>query len=316
MIRIFPVLFLLTCLQAGAQPADDLRSHEDFFQQQSQPYQSWLKQTGLDQALTVYEVQVFEQGVLLNLQFTSPHPDTVAASWFAAKAAFEADNLLTLEEALFLKLLRLFDLQSTQAFLQIRSDYRGLLTEYYVKVYTEDGQLKTDQNFSKGYFDKIEISLSADAAPVSERELSAATRSKKEIYQLVQQFVEVQYPAKADCPEGEPVIDAFFSLNDKLLVSVSGLCREVLVEQDELLFCKVLRRLRQDCSSVKRETLHFEFDFDEKSRRLYCQLDGKYSNDYLLFHGKVQDMDDEFESFLQDYGDNFLKTLKTWIEQQ
>lgn len=309
------LLLLLTCGPAFAQPAS-LDQHQPFFEQQSREYQGWLDETRLSQVFHLRNIQVFREGLMVNLQFTSAHPDTVAASWYAAKEAYEADKLLTLEEALFLKLLRLMDLQSDQAILQIRSDYRGLATEYFLKIYTEDGHLKTDQNFSKGYFDKIQISLAAGRPAVRNRALEAAGGSKEEVYNRVRQFVAQKYRTNKDCPDSRPEIDAFFSLKDKLLVSVSGLCREVLTQQNELLFCQVLKRLDQDCSSVKRESLHFEFDFDEASGRLYCQLDGKYSNDYLLFHGKVQDMDDDFESFLQAYGDDFLKALKQWIEQK
>lgn len=310
----FFLLFVFTAVQGMAQSAD-LRQHELFFEQQSRAYQDWLQQTGLSQALRLHEVQVLREGVLLNLQFATAQADSVSALWYGAKDAYEADHLLTLEEALFLKMLRLLDLQSDQALLQIRSDYRGLGTEYFLKIYTEAGHLQTDQNFSKGYFDKIELALTAARGAISDGQLAAGTLARRDIYKRVQGFVEQQYRPKADCPDSRPTIDAFLSMNDKLLVSVSGLCREVLTQQDELLFCRVLKRLRQDCSSVKRESLHFEFDFDETSGRLYCQLDGKYSNDYLLYHGKVRDMDDGFEDFLQAYGDRFLQTLKIWMEK-
>lgn len=302
----------LCCLQVNAQPVD-LSQHQNFFQQQSQVYQNWLEKLGLTQAFSVKEVQVFEAGMMLNLQFVSSHPDTLTQVWESVKVAFEKESLVTLEEALFLKVLRLMDLRSDQAAVQISNDYTGLRTEYYIRIYTEDGMLKVDKNLSKGFFELIQLDLMTPERRANESELKRL--SKTQVHGLIKTFIDEKFKGKQSCPKVKPSIDAFSSLNDKLLINVSGLCREVLSEEEDKIFCAILNRLKLDCSSVEREALHFEFYFDEDSKKLYCQLDGKYSNDYLLFQGKVRDMDDKFEDFLITYGENFLKALKKWIEE-
>lgn len=294
-----------------------LTNYIDFFQQQKEAYQAWLDSTNLSCVFAVHGIEVLREGVILNLLFKSSNPDTLSASWFAAKEDFEANNLLTLEEGLFMKMIRLFDLNSNQAVLQIKNSYRQYGEIYYLKTYTLEGRLKATQNFSRGFFDKIKVDLNLISKESNNDKLNSRMDSKNEIYNRILQFIELKYKKTKNCAEMAPNIDAFHSLNNKFLVNVSGLCREVLGE-DELLFCSILKRLNLDCEAVKREDLNFEFDFDTESSKIYCQLDGKYSDDYLLFHGKVRDMDDDpaFEKLLKDHGENFLKSLKQWIEQQ
>ena len=313
---IFLISGLFYAFALQGQPFD-LTKHQAFFQHQAQAYQAWLDHSNLSRAFRVHDIEVLKEGVALNLRFVSSESDVLSRTWLGVKEKYEKTHLVDLEEALFLKMLRLFDLTSQQAFLQIRNTYEPTGHKYFVKIYTLDNKLEIASSFPKGFFGKIEVELNLAVPAITDRDLDIPTLTKAEVYDRIYQFIELEYKGSQECQDNTPIIDAFFSLNDKLLVNILGLCRAVLDEEEELLFCDILKRLSWDCSSVKRETLIFEFEFDTKSKRIYCQLDGKYSNDYLLFHGKVRDMDDDprFEKLLQSHGENFLKALKQWIER-
>ncbi len=315
MRKAHPLLFWLA-LAPCCLGAQDLTQHQGFFEAQALEYQEWLGRTALSEVLAVHEVQVMAEGVALNLRLVAADPDSLSAKWEGAKGAFAAQNRLELEEALFLKMLRLFDLQSRQAFLQIKPHYRAVGSPYYIKAFTEDGVFKTLQSLPKGFFDKVEIGLQLPDKPNSQAVVGAGSKAGT-FYELVRQFIEAEYGPPRGCEGQAPRVDAFYSTDGKLLVNVSGLCGEVL-RADELLFCSILRRLQVDCETVKRESLSFEFDYDTQSGRLYCQLDGKYSNDYLFYQGSPQDMDNDpgFEELLKAHGEAFLKKLKLWIEQR
>jgi len=289
-----------------------LTEHRAFFEEQRQEYQDWLQRSGFSKVCTVHSMELVDQGVSLNLQFATS-VDSIWSYWKSGKEAFEADHLLQLEEALFFKMVRLFDLKAAQAFLQIQSGYGVAKDNYYIKIYTKEGELKVLENLPRGFFDRIELGLQSSYGGQGSKVIIGGQEA---LYSLVQQFMQEEYNGEKGCAGEAPYLDAVQAMDGKLMINVEGLCSEVL-RQDKLMYCEILKRLKFDCSTVKRESLAFVFDYDTDSQRLYCVIEGKYSSDYFFYRGSPQDMDDDpgFERLLDTYGKQFLQELKRWIEQ-
>ncbi len=309
-----PILLLLFFYVQTYAQSVDLRDRRAFFQQQSQVYQKWLEQNALDQVFVLYGApEVYEVGVILKLQFTMSDPAKLSDSWFTARENFKQENNLNLEEILFLKLLNLFDLRAHQVKLKIKNDYSGLITQYGVEMDYSQEEVRVKQSFPRGTFTDRRI----PPPTVKTRDLQLPKLTKKEVYKKIQTFIKEEYQSEKNikkriCLNDTPKISPLNPNTEKLIITVSGLCEEVVKSPQKLFFCETFKRLQLNCSPVNQEKLIFIFKFDESNNKITSQLEGQYRIDYIFFRGKEIDMDDASED---EYLSKFLDKLIPWLQK-
>ena len=315
-ISLFPILLPSQSI--------DLNRYTIFFDTQAVVYQTWLETIRLDDVFIVEGTEVMGNQVQLKLKFTTTNPDSIAGSWNAARTAYYEKYQSGVEAALFKKLLTLFDLSSNQATISICNSFHFLEKDLCLNIYIEDGNLILDDQLSgKGFDDKIPITLNLNLKEQSESSKAINWQLKEaNIFDDLVEFVKNKFDNPQNCLKNKkPKFDVFYTGGSnlkKLNINVTGLCKEVLEEQEDLLICAFMKKLNQDCEAIKREDLEFGFYLDEKNDQILitCIIEGKYSNDYLLFHGKPIDMDDDFGALLESFGSKFVTELVLWIENK
>lgn len=124
MKRCFFLAFYLAAFPAFLN-AQDLTPDTAFFRKQAKLYQRWLDHSGLGKMLRVKGEEVQPHQVALYLAFPTENFDTVSAIWERLKIDFDALGRRSLEEELFYKMVQLFELKPTEAYLRLNDSYPG-----------------------------------------------------------------------------------------------------------------------------------------------------------------------------------------------
>ena len=319
---VIGIVFFCSALCLTGQ--EDLRNDKAYFLDQDAIYQQWLDVAGLGDRLKVQEITVEDTLVNLYLTILSPYSardsvsDFVRFTWLELKRAFDATSPIDLETQLFLKTLHIMDLEPQQATVQLYDTYDLSLTPlYFVGIHYEEDRIQITTSGHKAVLLDIEVpnaivrnNTDGQANISNSSQVNAFTVRDK-----IKTFLQQRFGDANAQIHTLPVKDSVFAF------TVSPLTRQVLADQQEKLICAWLNRLSFNCSTLKRERLHFTFTVTPgpkgKGYQLQCTLDGEFSEVTNLLgrrsEYKAIDRDPATKSILQRYGESLMGELQEYL---
>lgn len=311
-----------------AQPSGSA-SNKAFYEQQKAVYQEWLNQAGLGQIIRVKEIGLSRD--TLNLYLTVYNPNIPqkgkdGAGYFFtnfrnARKKFQANNSLSLEQQLFLKLLHIMEVDPAKASVQLYDNYdvsQPILGFY--GIYYEDQQIQVDSSGFKGTDHSVPVYLvvkeSAESGTTVREQVSPSR-----VFSCIKSFFNQRIQTQAetnDCTGFQATYNAFRIDENKYQFSVKPLCKEVLSHQNKPAICDWLNRMGFNCTTIKREWLTYVFTVkpSQNGYQLDCYIDGKCKSPEVFTgtHYKIIDHDKASKAILQEYGDELLDDLRSYLE--
>lgn len=325
MKRYLPLLLLGCLFQMTFPPklsAQDLSEDLEFFQSQSIAYQQWLDKTGLGKALAVQEVKLKKSGteLELHLRLRPTDLDSAIGLWRQIKADFQSTSDQSLEEKLFRVFVHKMEIPPAQGNVQIYVfDKKGnYIPCFYVPIWEEKGFIKSEEVVGECRDKPIDIRFKPQQirqtlkgkTTMVERQLSS-----DEVFDRAVQFLRNKY-GRSECYDRYPEIVEELRTETILKVSVTDLCRVVLTEEQNSLWCKSVEALGWKCNDVRRERLEFEFFYPGNSKSLTGKLTGKFgSGVYRPRKSGYMDMEPDFEDYLDAFNLKLHQELKVWLEK-
>lgn len=309
----------------GAQ--DFLGNDFAFFQKKTQSYQAWLEAKGLGGYLNADSAVLKKNGYELEffLSLRTHDPDSAAAMWQALVAGFPAENPSeTLQEALCRTFYRFMEIPPAQGNVQIyfpRQDNRGYNPCFYVWLWQDGGQIREESriNYCKSQPFEISVRPPRVARTCAGAEASMIGREQaRVVFDKILRYARQRYERKV-CAERTPRVGEDEMTDFRLSFAVTDLCREVLTNERESLWCQMVQRVWGPCNDMRRERLEFTFFYNPSpdGYTLSVTLTGKFgSGVYVPRISGYTDMEPDFEEdFLKPYVKQFQRDLKQYLEQ-
>ncbi len=307
------LLFLAAPLLAQR---EDLTHDSTFFHKQAVLYQRWLDHSGLGKTLHVKTVVVETQRVTLFLAFPNEQADSVTAAWVQLKKDYADLNTgLSLEQALFYKMLQLMELRESAANVQLFDTYDTRKEPcFYREIQVKDASLHIDSSGCKSKPVNVYISPS-DLKRARKPSNSAFLRqyTQQYVFDKVYQYARQRYE-KETCFARHPKVSPPQINGNVMRFEVTDLCREVLKHAQNPDLCAFLNKYVKPCNWITREKLTFIFVYIPKDNafHLNCELDGKVGSGYYdeVGRGGYLDMEIDFDGYLTDYAKNLEFEIK------
>ncbi len=315
MNKIFPAACIILFAFLGSPlfgQTDDLTKDKVFFLQQAELYQRWLQNAGFSPWIRVRTLEVEPQQLALYLEFPSENTDSVAAIWARLKADYAALNTgLSLEQALFFKMLHMMEVRQSVANLQLYDTYDTRREPcFYRGIYIADGALRVDSLGCKSQKSMVGIdpaSLRNNEKPAT---LDCSQDFRKEIvFAQIYQFAEKRFALRV-CEGRAPQLSPAQIDGNTLRFEAINLCPEVLKDVPQRVVCKFLDEHDKPCDWIKSEKLAFTFVYRplESGFRLKCQVDGKVGPGRYeeVSRGGYLDLEIDFDAYLKAYAEGFV----------
>lgn len=313
---LLPALFLFVIAQPLVAQREDLTKDKVFFSKQSEQYQRWLEHTGLSRGLKVRTVEVEPQQLALYLEFPTDDPDTVAAVWDRLKTDYAKLNTgLSLERALFFKTLQFMEVRQSVANVQLYDTYDTRKEPcFYRGIYVKDAQLVVDSSGCKSK--KVDIYMSpGDLQGVKKPSPAEFQRKYAQdiVFDKIYQYAKQRYERQT-CVNRHPSVGAPQTDGNVMRFEVTDLCKEVLKDAQNDVFCDFLNRYFKECNWIQREKLSFTFVYQAKDNGfvLKCEVEGKVGSGFYdeVGRGGYFDMEIDFDGYLEDYAKRLQSELK------
>ena len=325
-------IFLISsfyCLYCWTQPSVNLAKDLPFFQEKAKHYQRWLNAKEMGKYLKVDSVWLEKEKELgLFLSLRTVDPDTAIMIWEGLEKGYsEANKGAAIGESLFRTFVRFMEVPSRQANVQVyfpAQDGYGYDRCFYIWFWEEEGKIEMEKrlNDCRGP-QPIEIQiikLRKDGA--SARLVSNTPAHAGEVFKKVLKYARERYEEPKDgCENRYPkvVVNGRDSSEFKMSFVVTDLCREVLIEEKQPIWCRIMRMLSVNCNNMRRERLEFTLTYSGSPEGYFLtgEITGKYgSGIYRPRAGGYLDMEPDFEEdFLLPYVDKFQKDLKWYLER-
>ncbi len=320
-------LLSVVCLLQMAVPAhslfaQDLSEDLPFFHQQAQEYQRWLDKSGLGNALAVKEIKLLKNGseLELHLRLRPSNLDSAIGLWKQTKADFLATNKQPLEEKLFRVFIHKMEIPPANGNVQIYVfDKTGnYIPCFYVPIWEENGVVQSEETIGECKDKPIEIRFKPQ--PIRQTIKGKTTFVERqlttdEVFDTILSFLRSRY-GRTECHDRYPEIVEELRTETMLKVSVTDLCRVVLTDEQNSLWCKGVESLGWKCNDVRRERLEFEFFYPGNTKSLTGKLTGKFgSGVYRPRKSGYMDMEPDFEDYLDAFNLKLHQELKVWLER-
>ncbi len=295
---------------------EDLTRDQAFFHQQEILYQQWLDHSGLGKTLRVRTAEVEPQQVALYLAFPTENADSASAAWTQLKKDYRTLNTgISLEQALFYKMLHLMELRQSAAVLQLYDTYDTRKEPcFYRGVYVKDGAFRVDSSGCKSK--SLNIYMSPGDLSAAKKPSNTAFQkqyTQQYVFDTVHRYAKRRYEQKT-CAERAPQVSAPQIDGNILRFEVTDLCKEVLKDSKDNAFCAFLNKYVKPCNWIQREKLTFTFVYQAKDNafQLKCELEGKIGSGYYdaVGRGGYLDMEIDFDGYLSDYATKLQYELK------
>ena len=304
---------------------DSLVNDLPFFQDRGSAYQNWLEEMELDKILQVREIQVFSEDknyVSLYLEIPNNYSDRdsiadyVLHAWRELRKAYEERNNFKLEIELFLQMIHLFELDPSEAAIQLYDSYDPTIKELvFFVIYSVDSEIVMDSSLSRSTEHELEVSIPSmkNRGSIEVNLPEGQELAYINLFEKINTFFFEKFNGDNSVNLDEPILDGKRGIYQ---VSVYPLKEEVLNDHQELAICEWLNRLNFSCSTKPTEWLTFTFSVVDEMT-LTCRLDGKFSNQSIFSskRGTFEpiDYDEESRTILKRYGDIFMNNLKQYL---
>ena len=325
---------VLCCLLSsiGYTQSEDLTQDEVYFKNQEKTYQKWLDHSGLGKTLKVHSTIIKTDGLILYLKFPYTDTDSVRNAWTQLKLEFEQQSPLTIEQALFYKMVSIMEIRESIGQIQIYDTY-DTRVEYCFKqkIFNRLGEIITETEKCKVKLRDIDFDISDFSKMKSEAviDVNESTTNQpltpKQIRELyppevvfdrIYSYAKNHYE-KTTCENRNPKVTM---INSKgvLRFKVTDLCKEVLKDGNPKV-CKALQFFGHNCNWIKRERLIFTFTYEETSKgfNLNCMIDGAYGSGFYerVRRGGYHNMEVDFDDELEEYADVFKERIRALLTQ-
>ena len=314
----YPLTALLLLLSTSPLLAqrEDLTKDKAFFHKQGLLYQQWLDHSGLGKTLHVKTVEVEPQQVALYLAFPNENADSVGAAWKQLSKDYSALNTgLSLDQALFYKMVHLMELRQSAANLQLYDTYDTRKEPcFYRAVFIKDGTFHIDSSACKSK--SLDIYMSPSDLKAAKKPSNAAFQkqyTQSYVFDKIHLYAKRRYEQNT-CAQRNPKVSAPQIDGNVLRFEVTDLCKEVLKDTRDNAFCAFLNKYVKPCNWIQREKLTFTFVYQAKDNafQLKCELEGKIGSGYYdtVGRGGYLDMEIDFDGYLSDYATKLQYELK------
>ena len=295
---------------------EDLKQDRDIFIQQSLLYQKWLDHSGLGKTLHVKTLEVTAQQVSLYLAFPTENADSVVAAWAQLKKDYGTLNTgLSLEQALFYKMLHLMELRESATNLQLYDTYDTRKEPcFYRSIYVKEDVFRVDSSGCKSKV--LDIYVSPSDLQAAKKPTNAAFQkqyTQQYVFDKTYQYIKKRYERNT-CVGRNPTVSAPHIDGNVMRFDVTDLCKEVLINAQNPDVCAFLDKYVKPCNWITREKLAFTFVYQAKDNafQLKCTLDGKVGSGYYdqVGRGGYLDMEIDFDGYLSDYANKLQYELK------
>lgn len=285
----------------------DFRQDTTFFKQQLPIYEQWLKDSGLEQVLKVYDIEVKKNGCAMKLGFYYADSDSASVAWFQLKSDFEEADALTLEQRLFYKMTHVMEVPATNAKIYVSDTYD--LTKIPCldgKIYFKEGVIKSTIDFCRSAAKEIHLAnfelketLISSAKKLKSKKLEKL-KNRKRIYIVIEK-------------------------NARRYFEKKGVTFSVLEKNSVFRFEVMNTKLEVFTSSWvdwfnPHELLTFTIKYTpiEDGIAIYCEIDGKYGSG--LFKPRslkgFREMEPEYKVEVKRYTDKFTaEKLTRWLSK-
>lgn len=321
----FTVLLFIIPILVSAQ--EYLGDDFPFFQKKAKLYQRWLEAKNIDNILEVNFVRLEKEGTELELFLNTrtTNPDVAASLWEALEKSFTLENKNeSLYEALFNTFTRMMEIPPAQGNVQIyvpKEEGYDYSPCFQIWIWEENGQIDIDRKLRscKDQPLKMEIKLPKPVQKVNNEATVHVAGPKKgaEIFSQVLAYAKDRYE-QTICENRDPKVQLIEQDDYMLTFVVTDLCRVVLTDEKESIWCQVVSKWWGPCNDMRRERLEFTIHYHptENGYRLLGSLTGKFgSGVYRPRESGWMDMEPDFEEdFLVPYVRAFQWELKVYLE--
>ena len=302
-IRMIGYLVWLTTLSglSGLEAQSLLADRTFFVQTGMNEYQDWLTDSGIGQVIKVRSVEVSEQQVIIVLAFHSQELNYCIAAWRQLKKDFAQKKTISLEQALFYKMIVMMDVPQEQAVIRIYSPVANQ-DYYFGGIHFEKGQVRVmDQLNSRSETRFVEVSPNnLDSLKGEAKARFYKKYDKVKIYNLILDYAKDKYPHICGEEGGGHI--QLLEKGVVLRFRVNDLCREILKSSRNPWYCRFF-----NCNYIKRERITFLVTYAKMERgiQIGVEVDGRYSSGYYKEVGRkgYHLMDDNFKEDLEEYAD-------------
>lgn len=308
---------------------DNLTQDIPFLQKKARLYQRWLNSKKLSPLLQVDSIHLAKNGneLELFLKLNEPDPDRAAGTWRSLQRSFQPSPAAkTLEASLFNTFVRFTEVDPLYVNVQVyipkdntpNAPYLGC---FYVWAWEENSQPMVKERIDNCMSQKISIEVPTSkfstAAPQANTQVYHKAAAA-DIFEAVQHFAKQKYEVKKkDCDDRTPKVLPPDKQNDyELEFNVEDLCREVLIDEKQSLWCDFVELWWGPCNDMRRERLDFNINLHRgnESYILNIEITGKFGSGTYRPRTGWMDMDPDFEeAFLKPYAKNFQRELKAYL---
>ncbi|WP_026232041.1 hypothetical protein [Neolewinella persica] len=317
------VFLLLSGLMINAQGT--LKKDLPFLQKKAHLYQRWLDSKNLGSLLQVDSIHLAKNDLQLELflKLTEPDPDRAAGTWRSLQNSFQpSPGAETLEASLFNTFVRFTEVSPDSANIQVYIPKGHTYNScFYVWIWEENGLLKLIDKIDNCKSQTINVEVPIQNFSTSSTLTNTRINGKAvatDIFRAVQDFAREKYEVKKENCEGRhPKVLAPEEQTDYYLeFYVEDLCREVLIDEKQSLWCDIVESWWGPCNDMRRERLEFKINLNQgaQSFNLNIVITGKFGSGNYRPRTGWMDMDPDFEeAFLKPYAKEFQKQLKQYF---
>ncbi len=322
-LLLFIVLLFLTSPVLMAQA--NLKQDLPFLQKKARLYQRWLDSKNLGKLIKVDSIHLAKSGneLELFLKLKEPNPGRAVGTWRGLQRSFQpSPSAKTLEASLFNTFVRFTEVDPSYANVQIYipkgNGYNGC---FYVWAWEENGQPMRTNEFYGCMSQTINIEVPTPKFSTAAAQTNTHVNRKAaaaDIFKAVQDFAKKQYEInKENCEGRQPTVLApEKQTNYYLEFYVEDLCREVLIDEKQSLWCDFVELWWGPCNDMRRERLEFQINLNrgDDSYNLNIEITGKFGSGIYRPRTGWMDMEPDFEeAFLKPYAKNFQRELKAYL---
>lgn len=319
-MKYLTTILLLFPLLAQTQTPDTLTADLPFFEKQAVEYQQWLVKNGLNAVLRVQYVEVrSDTQFILYLGFYTSSADSARALWDGLRAEYRQLNTGdSLEKALFDRMVFAMAVPPKQAEIRVFETYNlNIKAEFGRRLFFRNGKFETVSKAQKSEDRKIKITpvrLQSNGKPMSTDAFQKKC-SRDRVFAILKKYFTGKY-SNVKCENRQPNIK-FFNEEDELHFEVRNLCKEVLKDEENPWWCKVLYQVNytNEKHCIKRERLmvHITYESTDKGRSfiLRTKIDASYGSGWYdnPRDNGYHDLQLDFPDYLATYADELNQEI-------
>ncbi len=294
-----------------------------FFNEKAEKYQRWLDKTGLGRALRFDKLRLKDDSTELEmfLLMKSTDLDTAISMWSQVKKDFQSSpDRASLEEKLFLTFVDFMEIPPEQGNVQIYvKDAAGEYIKcFFVAAGVKKGKVVSREQIGECRAD-INFNIPISPAPVKKVTGKRTTFVQKqlgtdEVFSAIERFIRQQYGVTR-CYDRTPELNVTKN-GAAMTLTVENLCRVVLTNENQSLWCDVMNSMGISCNDMRRERLEFKFTYQEGSNALTGTLSGKFgSGVYKPRASGYFDMEPDFSDYINSFHRDFQSQLKEYLNK-